>query len=632
MAIDRYSSCPGGSGKKIKFCCSDLVSDLDKVQRMIMGRQQVSCLELVNQLDAKYPNRACLLASKFSLEQGLGRRQASLQTLKRFLEHHPNNPIAQAELAVEKVQRGELLSGLQSLQRAVRASGNELPHQVYSAMGRLAELFLQAGHMLPARGLLLLQASINKANTDQAVQMLSRLTASPAVPVLFKDNVPFERPPADAPWAGDFNSALSLALRAQWQAAADLWTALSSTASDSPVLWKNLAIVRGYMGDYTNASYAYRRFAELATNEQDAIEAEATAQLLTKNATEGTADDLVVTYHLKDMAELERRLEASDRAEQVEIDPEDFVNEPPPKVIFALVDRPLVASGPQIAPDDVPQVIAEVLIFYADGDDPPRVELEVFRPQLTVAESLLREIGGDTLGERQDDEVIDRISAIELALSWRWRLPDDVTDEHRRKLLFDQRRRMVLEVWPKLPMPLFAGKSVEQAAGDQSMRTRLQAALLLLELEDTDPAADEICDELRRRLGVEPPPAIDPESIDVNALRLARFARLAAERLDDEQLTRVFHRAEAAGYESALRRFAQEVVRRGKLAGDIKLAAYQYLAQFEEDAEKAQGHLAEARRLAEKLRRPATPRDLELAARISGGRSPRPVGSRRGRR
>ena len=138
------------------------------------------------------------------------------------------------------------------------------------------------------------------------------------------------------------------------------------------MLWKNLAIVRGYMGDYTNASYAYRRYAELATNEQDAIEAEATAQLLTKNATEGIAEDLVVTYHLKDMAELERRLEESDRAEQVEIDPEDFVNEAPPKVIYALVDRPLVKSAPEIAHDDVPQVIAEVLIFYADGDDPPR--------------------------------------------------------------------------------------------------------------------------------------------------------------------------------------------------------------------------------------------------------------------
>ena len=128
----------------------------------------------------------------------------------------------------------------------------------------------------------------------------------------------------------------------------------------------------------------------------------------------------------------------------------------------------------------------------------------------------------------------------------------------------------------------------------QPCATKLQAALLLLELEDTDPAADEICDELRRRLKLESPQPIDPEVVDTTSLRLARFARLAVERLSDAQLAQAFQRTAAAGYESALRRLAQEAVRRSKLAGDIKLAAYQYLAQFEEDAERAQSHLAEA--------------------------------------
>ena len=29
MPIDPYSPCPGGTGKKIKFCCSELVGDLE---------------------------------------------------------------------------------------------------------------------------------------------------------------------------------------------------------------------------------------------------------------------------------------------------------------------------------------------------------------------------------------------------------------------------------------------------------------------------------------------------------------------------------------------------------------------------------------------------------------------------
>ena len=30
MSLDPYAPCPGGTGKKIKFCCPDLVGDLEK--------------------------------------------------------------------------------------------------------------------------------------------------------------------------------------------------------------------------------------------------------------------------------------------------------------------------------------------------------------------------------------------------------------------------------------------------------------------------------------------------------------------------------------------------------------------------------------------------------------------------
>jgi hypothetical protein len=625
MSIDRYSSCPGGTGKKIKFCCSDLVSELEKVQRMLQGRQYASCLELVNQLEAKKPDRACLLACKLSLEQGLKDEAAAAATLKRFTARHPDNAIALAELAVDQVGRGELASGLHNLQQAVRTSGSELPHQVFTAMGRMAEQFLHAGHMLPARGLLLLQASINRANTDQARQMLARLTASPAVPLLFKDNIPFAPAPVGANWTGDFNSALGLALRAQWHQASDLWNALTSTASDEPAIWKNLAVVRGYMGDYSGAAYAYRRYAELAPNQQEAIEAEATAQLLTKNTAEGLAEDLVVTYGVENLDELQNRLEADPRCEQTEIDLADFEGEKPPRVIYALVDRPPSVDAADLTRENIPQVLAEALLFDADGDESPRLELEVFRPQLDAAERLLREVAGDALDEREDEEVVDRISAVELALSWRWRMPEEAPEPLRRRLLFEQRRHMVLDVWPTLSMPLFQDRSPQEAAKDEGHRTKVAAAVLLLELEDTDPAADEICDELRRRLDLPIPEAIDPATVDINTLRLARFARLQIDKLSDSQLSQAFQRAAAAQYESALRRLSQEIVRRETAPADLKLVAYEYLARFEETTDRAEEHLAAARKLAARLKRPANLRELELSERIAGryaGRAP----------
>ena len=65
MAIDAYSLCPGGTGKKIKFCCGDFLAELQKIDRMIEGEQYLACLQHIDHLMAQGPSqdRACLLAT-----------------------------------------------------------------------------------------------------------------------------------------------------------------------------------------------------------------------------------------------------------------------------------------------------------------------------------------------------------------------------------------------------------------------------------------------------------------------------------------------------------------------------------------------------------------------------------------
>src|SRR5438105_3443141 len=72
MAIDPYAACPGGTGKKIKFCCPDLVHELEKVQKMLDGEQRAACLEYIDSLESKFPDRACLLSVKAMLQAQLG--------------------------------------------------------------------------------------------------------------------------------------------------------------------------------------------------------------------------------------------------------------------------------------------------------------------------------------------------------------------------------------------------------------------------------------------------------------------------------------------------------------------------------------------------------------------------------
>ena len=58
MAIDAYSPCPGGTGKKIKFCCGgDFLPELQKIDRMIDGEQYLACLQHIDHLMAHEPGR-----------------------------------------------------------------------------------------------------------------------------------------------------------------------------------------------------------------------------------------------------------------------------------------------------------------------------------------------------------------------------------------------------------------------------------------------------------------------------------------------------------------------------------------------------------------------------------------------
>src|SRR6188472_1988 len=85
MAVDPYAICPCGSGKKLKFCCSDLVGEIEKIHRMIEGEQPRAALRHVEQTLASHPGRASLLDLKTSLELSLGDLDAARETVTKFV-------------------------------------------------------------------------------------------------------------------------------------------------------------------------------------------------------------------------------------------------------------------------------------------------------------------------------------------------------------------------------------------------------------------------------------------------------------------------------------------------------------------------------------------------------------------
>lgn len=622
MPIDPYTVCPGGTGKKVKFCCPDLVQELDKVQRMLEGDQPTACLDYLRKLDEKYPGRACLQSMRVPLEATVGDHNAAEATLAAFLKDHPESAVALAEKALQLASGGEPIAGIVWLQRAIAACGQEMPSQVYDAIGELAVALLTAGEFVPAYAHLQLQVGFSQGRDERAIGALLQVESSPQVPVLLKDVRALDDAPEAAPWRGAFHKGFVEARRGHWQIAADAWAALANQAADAPVLWRNLATVYSYLGEYAKAIDSLRKLAALDVPPDDAVEAEALAQLLSKGESQGEVDHLSVAFTIGNAESAQEKLAADGRLERLPLDTRMWTahDEPPPRAGFSILDRPLPASGKEIAREQVPNQLGQVLLFGKQTDREARLELLLYRPELAAARRILDEALGEALPSPAEEKVLGHLGQVEHALSWHWRLPDDTPEDLRLKLQHEARRSLVLDRWPELAQPIFGGRTPQQAAGEPRYRIALLAAIWLLELSDAD-AAPDTYNELRRKLNLPELGDIDSVGLDIKRLPIGRLARLKIESLDDEQLKLAFNRAMVSSFALALHRLGPEVLKRPSLpAADYKLAAYRQMVRMAATTDEALRLIDEARKLAETNKASSAPWDLaELSVRIQRG-------------
>ena len=190
MSLDAYSPCPGGTGKKIKFCCNEFLPELQKIDRMLEGEQYLAALSQIDRLleHESGRDRACLLATKCSLLRATKQPEAAQATATIFAAKYPNNQIALSELAIHAAGT-DSRAALGFIQQAIHAADGSLSGRVYQAIGMTAGALLRDGLPRPARALLQLQSEI--AQQDRRPwELLTALTQAADVPLLLRDDPP----------------------------------------------------------------------------------------------------------------------------------------------------------------------------------------------------------------------------------------------------------------------------------------------------------------------------------------------------------------------------------------------------------------------------------------------------------
>jgi hypothetical protein len=147
MAIDTYAPCPGGTGKKIKFCCADLVGDLEQLERLIEGDQVSAALDQVRRLAEKHPGRACLMATRTKLELGTKQFAEAAASSKAFLDAFPGNPLALGQAAVTDAVAGRMQEAAALFDKAREAATEETISELVRVAATLVQAASQLGHV-----------------------------------------------------------------------------------------------------------------------------------------------------------------------------------------------------------------------------------------------------------------------------------------------------------------------------------------------------------------------------------------------------------------------------------------------------------------------------------------------------
>jgi tetratricopeptide (TPR) repeat protein len=591
MAVDPYAMCPCGSGKKLKFCCTDLVGEIEKIHRMIEGEQPRAALRHVEQTLATHPGRASMLDLKATLEMSLGDLEAARQTVKQFVASNRDSATAHACEAILLAEDDKPREAVDSLQRALAIVEREMPLRVFEALGAVGGALLEAGHILAAQAHLWLHAALAPKDDTRSREVLAALNHYSGLPLILRDQLRFRPWPDNVPWRAEAEKATRLADNGKWREAVEVLDQLGHKYGADPALLFNRALLGGWLADDRALVAGLHAYAQLDVPLDDAIEAEAIAQMLDADLKEKRLDSTIQTFAIRDLDALVARFSSDKRVQSFEMDPQAFAgrDQPRPRNTFVLLDRPMPPTGVGLTRDAVPRLSGILAIYGRQTDRPERLELSIERgPAFDASIATLKEVAGDALGELLEEKVIGSVSPTDQAINWRWHPPKDTPPEVRRQLIEEERHAAIVDRWPTLPQPSLRGKTALEAAGDPELRIPLLANLLILEQGGNSDRDLDSTAELRRKLNLPQPEPIDPAGLPISALPLVRVSRLKIENVSDDDLVMLYRRSILVGAHAATLRLAREAVARPSLADRIPPTdAYQRMIAAERDPDKA---------------------------------------------
>lgn len=556
MSHDPYSPCPCGSGKKLKFCCQDILPEMIRIEKLLEN-QPSAAEKLLDELLSKYDDKVFLVTHKASLLMARREIHEARNLLADFLKRQPDEPLALLALADICLTTDGFENGKRIVHRAFQLVGKHFPSGIARLANRIASIMEKQKEVLSVREHLALSVRMSDESArGQILMQLAYFESQRHIPYPLRGR--FALQPVEL---GDENLEKE-ELRARrvsqigcWEPAAIIYSRLVKERPDNARLWHNLALFQAWDGRSAAAIASLRKSTELNDCYEEQVEAEALAQLLDlEKSDEGYSVD-EYSLSVSSLSEAITRLEESPRFGSIQTREDEEAGEKPVRE-FELLSADLSDT---VTVDNVPDVVADVSLF--DGEN-AEVRVVGTSDEIAAAVETAKEVLGDLVTETSEPTQFSRIPPEYRRFDWKIHQAASLSNAEVKRL-DDQRLRERLEEWLNAAQTCLNGKSPQEAIAAGVASFKVDAAVLVLDAicnrlgQSLDVAA------LRNRLNLQDLEPLKPEEDQVlTGLPLLQFHRLDAGSITDSQAIEFANRISLVGHPRLLQTATDELVKR----------------------------------------------------------------------
>ncbi|MBQ4144221.1 MAG: hypothetical protein IJD43_12195 [Thermoguttaceae bacterium] len=576
--IDIYSLCPGGTGKKIKFCCPNRVEEFRKIYKLLDANQNTACLNFIDGLLKTDPSCACMLAIRCVILKSLPNREQDLiKTAYQFYENHPENPIAIAESAqaiyLEGIQtvtkKYEALPPQQRVDLALtereemrdvirrtilryeKAFSVPQPFQYEQVVLKLemfVKMLIKVGFYESANAWmgLVLDVSSNPALQDMFMNSLRQLKTSKAIQHCFRIGLRVRNAAKECAWKAEFDQIVDAQIRKlHWSRAIEELKALALRHEDvrtAPEYWFDLALLHEWLCDLETAEKCWKEYLKCdGVSFYDALEKRIRLSFFHECPLEDAMNICTLDFPLNGADEVLEKLTADPVYRQVPELQMQSLNGETLLAAFDILDSPVPASLEELDLRSIPVVVGNAILWKHKETGAVRLEvINVLQGGADFVRGEVQEVLAPWISGKVQQKVTRSISVTLDSLLRKIALPASLTDQQVRNLKNQHCRSILLERWIDFPLGILKHQSMRSAAAKPQMRplveTVIYALRYLLEREKLDIS---LLDELRAELHLDPLPQIPAEQVET--LSPLFFDQLKLEDLTPALLERVFY-------------------------------------------------------------------------------------------